>query len=284
MGNAGGSQSVLEFRRKLGRWIGAVAIATLVVGAGHSALADDSPPAKEPLRIENRVYRGRDELISQSLTIILSDRAYDFLDSPSEATIIDLSRKRITFLDFQRGEQAQVSFETALLFLDRLRARASEHPDPVFRFCGQPQFEIRQDGLDQWTFSSPWMTYRVRAQPCLDESTCVQFWDVSDWIARANTLLVPGSRPPFARLVVNDTLREHKLLPREVVLIPAARNFLEWLPGRRLELRSIHSISGALTPEDRDRVDKANRAVIAFRRVDLIDYQTSRRAKNNETR
>ncbi|MBC7353477.1 MAG: hypothetical protein H5U08_14040, partial [Thermogutta sp.] len=81
MRESGGSQSVLGFLRTLGRAIGAVAIATLVGGVGLPSLAEN-PPTQEVLRIENRVYRGSDQLISQSLTIILTDRAYDFLNSP----------------------------------------------------------------------------------------------------------------------------------------------------------------------------------------------------------
>ena len=282
MRESGGSQSVLGFFRTLGPAIVAAAIATLVGGVGLPSLAEN-PPTQEVLRIENRVYRGSDQLISQSLTIILTDRAYDFLNSPQEATVIDFARKRITFLDFERREQAQVSFETVLLFLDRLRACAVEHPDPGFRFCSRPNFEIRRDGPDEWVFSSPWMTYRVKTQQGPDAPTCDLFWNVSDWLARANTLLTPGSRPPFARLVVNETLREQKLLPREVVLVPAARNFLEWLPGRRTELRSVHTISAEITPEDRQRLERANRAMISFRRVDLVDYQSSRRMGEAES-
>ena len=281
MRESGGLQSVLGFLRALGWGIGTVAIVTLVGGVSLPSLAEN-PSSQEVLRVENRVYRGHDELISQSLTIILTDRAYDFLDAPSEGTIIDFARKRITFLDFQRREQAQVSFETILLFLDRLRARAGEHPDPGFRFAAQPSFEIRQDGPDVWLFSSSWMTYRVRTQQGFDQSTCETFWKVSDWITRANTLLVPGSRPPFARLAVNETLRDKKLLPREVVLVPAARNFLEWLPGRRAELRGVHTISGELAPEDRTRLEKADQAMLSFRRVNLIDYQSSRRGAKEE--
>ncbi|WP_297036456.1 hypothetical protein, partial [Thermogutta sp.] len=59
--------------------------------------------------------------------------------------------------------------------------------------------------------------------------------------------------------------------------------FLEWLPGRRRELRSVHTISAEITPEDRQRLERANRAMISFRRVDLVDYQSSRRGGEAES-
>lgn len=252
----------------------AVAFPLLIFLISNSVKATSAQTPIPEFTVENTVYRGQDQILNQSLTLYTPGKAYDFLESPREITIIDFSRKRVIALNPTLAQQTDVSFEAILLFLDRIRTRAAEHPDATFRFAANPQFETKHLPSEQkWIFASRWITYKVQTRADVAPEICARYWEVANWIARANTLLVRGSPPPFARLVVNEALAARSEFPQEVVLLLPARNFLEWLPGRQPQLRSTHTLRLTIEPADRARIEQAEQWTSMFRRVDLAEYQ-----------
>lgn len=228
-------------------------------------------------KVENHVFSGEGQLLSQSVTLVLHTKAYDFLDEPPQIVVLDFAGRRFTVLSPIRGEQTDVNFQTALLFLERLQNRAGQQRDPSARFAADPQFEMAyHEATATYSFSSPWMSYRIHTTTAVDPGVCRKFWEVSSWLCRVNTLLVPGSRPPFPRLAVNQNLADKGVFPVEIEYQSGPRNFLEWLPGRRVALRSTHRLVLELQPADQQRVEEVERHLRTFRRVSLTDYQSQR--------
>lgn len=251
----------------------------VLIYVGNALFADErAVPAPVPsFKVENRVYRGEDRFLCRSLTLVLGTKAYDFLDDPAEVMVLDFAGRRLTVLSPERNEQMEMSFQAVMLFLERLRDRAAHHPDPSVRFAADPQFDVAYDeAAATYSFSGPWMSYRIRTTSAVDPAICRKFWEVSSWLCRVNTLLTPGSHSPLARLVVNSELAEKGVFPVEVRYYGGPRNFLEWLPGRRLALRTTHQLILEIEPADRERVQQVEDWLRTFPRVNLTDYQSRR--------
>ncbi len=223
--------------------------------------------------VENRIYLGHDDQPqSESLTVLVGERAYDFLAEPPESTIIDLPGKRIRLLNTAKRSQTEIDFGTLVMLTERLRQRLAEHTDRDFQFYAHPKFHIIHDaGAGKFEFEAQRLTYRVetfRAEP----GPSGMYWSVSDWLCRLNLLLRPGSPTPLARLEVNATLAPAGVLPRRVELTPAPRNLIDWLPQRRTLVRSEHLWHTPPTDDMLRRVSEADRAVSEFRPLPLADY------------
>ncbi|GAB4141106.1 MAG: hypothetical protein Kow0040_29720 [Thermogutta sp.] len=247
----------------LGTWLGlavAAVITTATVRAGDFA-------------VESRVYAGNgDRPLSESLTVVVGEKAYDFLADPSEITIVDAAAKRVRLLNPGQRTQAEIDFATLGMFTERLRQRLADHEDRDFRFFARPEFAITHDGASgTFEFGSPRLTYRIqtfRADPTL----AGVYWRTSDWLCRLNLLLHPGSPNPLARLEVNAVLESQGVLPRSVELTPAPKNLIDWLPQRRAVIRSDHVWHEPPKPEMLRRTAEADRAADEFRRLPLSDY------------
>lgn len=244
-------------------WLG---MAVLAVISAAAVRAGD-------FAVESRVYAGRgDRPLSESLTVFVGEKAYDFLSDPPEITIVDPAAKRVRLLNPGKRTQAEIDFATLGMLTERLRQRLAEHENRDFRFFARPEFEIVHDAASgTFEFDARPLTYRVqtfRADPVQAGS----YWQTSDWLCRLNLLLRPGSPNPLARLEVNAALSGQGVLPRTVELTHAPRNLIDWLPQRRTVIRSDHVWHKPPTAEMLRRASDADRAAIEFRRLPLSDY------------
>lgn len=228
----------------------------------------------QPYCVESRVDRGnQDAVISRSVTVYLGEQAYDFLQSPPEVTIIDLAERRIVMLNPGLREKAEVRFEDLLLFWDRATPKAQESKDPVVRVAARPRFEMRETDDGLLTFANEWLSYRVQGNDAPPPDVLRSYWEFSDWLCRLNGLASGSGCPPEARLFVNRVLAQRNLFPQEITLTLGPRNFLEWLPGRRPVLRSVHELRLTVNAEHRSRVAEARQWEKRFRQVSFPTYQ-----------
>lgn len=244
-------------------WLGLVAVA--VIGAVTLRAAD--------FAVESRVYLGNgDRPISESLTVFVAEKAYDFLNDPAEITIVDAPAKRVRLLNPGKRTQTEIDFATLGMFTERLRQRLADHESRDFRFFAQPEFAITHDPASgMFEFASPRLTYRVQTFRA-DPAQADLYWRTSDWLCRLNLLLHPGAPNPLARLEVNAAMAGQGVLPRTVELNPAPRNLIDWLPQRRAVIRSDHVRHEPPTSEMLRRANEADRAAQEFRRLPLSDY------------
>jgi hypothetical protein len=123
---------------------------------------------------------------------------------------------------------------------------------------------------DTLTLSSPEITYRLTLTPEPSKSVVEQYHDFCDWYARLNTLLVPGSRPPFGRLVVNAALAKRQATASEVLLtIRVGKG-----PSRsETTIRSEHRLVRPLEPADLERVARTRDRMGRFKPVSFDQYR-----------
>lgn len=243
-----------------------IAMATVLLGAG---LGD--PAAAEQFRVENRVFVGdAKEPCSESTTLFFDHVVYDFLTKPAEITIFDKDHGRILLLDPMRRVKSEVPTAQVQEFTERLKQWAQAQPDAYLKFLVEPKFEEQYNDDGEFTFSSPWMTYRLVTIDVEPPQIAQQYSEFSDWYSQLNTLLSPGTRPPFARMLVNSALEARQRFPREVHLSLRSRESL--LP-KRITVRSEHQLIYQLVQSDHDRITQTDQYIAIFTPVKFEEYQ-----------
>ncbi len=224
----------------------------------------------EDFRVENKVFMGNDtEAKIQSSTIFCAGVVYDFLEKPREITVFDKARKRFVLLDPLRKLRTEVSTDEVVALNQKLKAWTSSQKDPSVIFLGNPNFEESVDGkTGDLLFDSPWISYRVAAEPAQNEEIARQYREFCDWHIQLNARLHPGYKQTFARLIVNEALERRQAIPREVHLTIKSK-----LPFQKTTARSEHQFIRRLLQSDRDRVAQTDQFMAIFQPVVFDQYQ-----------
>jgi hypothetical protein len=256
----------MTFRRRL--WSLFVALAAVPAA---SVCGPSSAAGEESFRIENEIFvDGEKEPQIRSTTVFHRGVVYDYLADPAEVTVLDVEHGRFVLLDLDRRIKTELPTERVAEFCDRLRERLQNRSDPFVRFLCDPHFEQTLDeSAGELTFTSPWMTYRVLFGS-ESQSLSRRYRDFSDWYCRLNTILNPGARPPFARMIVNAALEDRQLFPREVHLTIQPK---EGLLAKRITVRSKHRLIRQLVESDRKRVSQTDQFMAMYASVDFREYQ-----------
>lgn len=251
---------------KLPAYFGLLAAVSVLAGLGITGAR-----AGEEFRIENKIFVGNEkEPRIKSTTILHDGVVYDYLESPPEVTVFDKARSRFLLLDSDRRIKAELTTDYVDHFTERLKEWAQNQTDPFLRFLADPQFEEQVEGSSELSFASEWITYRVIPMDTEDEVISRRYREFSDWHCQLNTLLSPGARPPFARMIVNAALDQRQQMPREVHLtIRPKEGFL----SRRITLRSEHLLVHQLVESDRKRVAQTDQFMAMYTKVDFDEYQ-----------
>ena len=226
----------------------------------------------EGFRIDNRVfYEDQREPACQSSTIFAERMVYDFLDKPAEIFVFDRPHEQFILMNTDRRICTRLSMQEVGGFTDQLRDRAESQRDPFLQFLARPKFEQHLDPVGgTLTMASPWMTYQVESVAPPDPSMLVQFREFSDWYVRLTPILDPASRPPFARMMLNEALERSGVLPRTVTLTITPKR---GLMAKRIVVRSEHQLIGRLSEADNDRLVQAQQFVTIFNPVGLEQYR-----------
>lgn len=234
--------------------------------------AEPARPANEDFRVENKVYVDNDkEPRSEGTTIFYRGMVYDYLKKPAETTVFDPSRGRFVLLDAARRVKTEVSTQKLSAFTDALKRWAGGQNDSFLQFLVDPKFEEQLDEDNQTlTLTSDWMTYTLSTTETGSDAVSRQYQQFSDWYAQLNTLLTPGSRPPFPRLAVNAALARRKAFPSETTLTLRLR---KGIAPKRITIRSEHQLVQRLIESDRDRVAQTDQFLAMFKQVSFEEYQ-----------
>jgi hypothetical protein len=256
------------------RWRWRVVAAGLMALAASGAMGAPPAASEGDFRLENKVYVGnQDQPRVESTTIFSGGVVYDYLKEPPETTVFDPAERRFVLLDLARKVRTEVTTEAVLRFIRRLKEqyRSGPRADPYTKFLASPHFDQGFDeSTGELTFRSSWMTYRLRGVDAESPEMARQYREFSDWQLRLNTLINPGHRLPFARMVVNAALEQRVQLPREVHLTLAPR---KGFPSRQTTVRSEHQLARQLVESDRDRVAQTGELMVIYPAVAFEQYQ-----------
>jgi len=261
-----------------GYWPKKLSMAGLIAIAAAMSLAAGTSLGVD-FRVENRVFSGGEKSPQvQSATIFLDGVAYDYLEHPKEITIFDGTNGRFICLDPVRHVRTELSAEDLESRTMQLKDWAANQPDGFLKFLADPRFEKSLDeNTGEQVFDSPWMTYRVATVRPGNPEIASQYATFSDWHGRFNTLINPGSRPPFARMIVNAELERQQLFPEEVhlTLRPKEGRLL----AKKITLRSEHKLVRQVVESDRRQVAQTDQYMAIFKPVTFQEYQQGMRQK-----
>jgi hypothetical protein len=232
----------------------------------RAALADN-------FRVNNEVFANDAKTPSaQSITIFHDGVVYDSMKSPAEVLIFDKQAGRFTLLNPANQTKVELSTDNVADFTKQLQARAAAHRDPVVKFLADPKFQERfDDASGELALSSPLVSYRLVLSTAEGEAAAEQYREFSDWYARLNTLLNPGSRPPFGRLAINEAVAKRKAMATQVILAVASSK----AGGHTTTIRSTHRVVRQLTQADLDYVAKIRQLANNFKTISFAEYRKS---------
>jgi hypothetical protein len=222
----------------------------------------------EDFRVDNAVYQGKEKTaVSASVTIFHKEIVYDCM--PQETVVFNKTAGRFVLLNMKNHARTEIAADDLNAFIKQLQPRAAQTADPLVKFLADPKFQQQfNESTRELTFASPLLTYRLTLSPQTSAAAVEQYREFSDWSAKLNAMLVPGSRPPFARLLVNAAVAERKAIVSQVVL-----TFTSGKPTTTTTIRSTHRVIGVLTPADLDGLAKIGEALIGFKLVGFDEYR-----------
>ena len=241
------------------------------------AVAAAPPVRSADFRVENKVYiEGEAKPQSQGTTIFHNATVYDFLADPPEIMVFDRPHGHFVLLDVGRRVQSEVSTEEVKAFIDRAKKNLARPKNPPqIRWLAEPQFDIVFDSRTiTLTLRSEPMTYEVVLMPT-GPDVAAQYREFSDWDAQFNHVLNPQSRPPFARMVLDEAMETNHAIAKEVRL---TTNFARWAspdkakPATTTKVTSRHELTGQLDASDMKRIAEAREDMKNFQHVALRDY------------
>lgn len=247
-----------------------MSIATIAATCGWSTAT------AEEFRVENKVYVDREEEPrATSTTIFVDGVVYDYLNQPNEITIFDSTRGRFVLLDVTRHVRMELTAEQVSAMSERIKVWAEKQADPYLNFLARPQFDEQWDETTgDLSLASKWITYQLKTAEVENPAIARQYREFSDWYCQLNTAMNPGSRPPFSRLLVNESLARHERFPTEVQLTVRSQGGVF---AKKTVIRSEHQLISRLVESDRARVSQTHQYIAMFPQVGLGEYLKSER-------
>jgi hypothetical protein len=226
-------------------------------------------------RVDNRVYSGDSkEPDCQSCTVFHQAVVYDFLQNPAETILFDKAFGRFVIFDDSRQIRTELGTNELESFTQKMKERALKRQDPLMQFLAEPIFEERYaPSRSELILFSDLVNYRVITTSTENVGVSSQYREFSDWYVRLNAILIPGSRPPFARMKLNEALAKREAVAREVTL-----TLTDIKDGKRqpATVRSEHLFSLTLAPADMERIEHARKSMTSFK---LVSFDKYRQAK-----
>ena len=182
--------------------------------------------------------------------------------------VFDKNHRRFILLDLTRHVLSEVSTEDVRAFVDRVKQRLAGHPNPAIKWMVDPSFEENFDrDSEQLSLKSSAISYQARIQATVPV-VAAQYHEFSDWYAQFNMVLNPSSRPPFARMMLNDAIERNKGIAREVHLTVALSS-----KDPPTKITSRHQLALQLDAADMNRIAEVRDDLRSFQSVSLRDYR-----------
>jgi len=234
-----------------------------------------------------------EDVVARSLTIFHAGRTFDWLQTAGEVTIFEPAHERFIIFNGRKLIATTVEFDEINRRLSaardetrnhaqRLEARSDREARAIARalhFQLDPDFKYRfQPSERRLELTSPQLSYNVQCGAAHVPEAVERYLNYADWTARLNHVMHPRSLYPAPRLKLNESLRQHEVIPVRVRL---RVDF-----DQPLVLQAQHRFSWELETVDRqqiqyweDRIDDQSLEWLSFR-----EYQRATLGKSAQAR
>ncbi len=242
--------------------------ATLGLLCGLTAQAQD-------FRVDNKLIIPGVPQPIESTTLFAAGKAYDFLEASQEAIVFDRGANSIVILDLANETKAEVATGDVSTEINRLHEAARASRREFVRMSASPKFSQSVDSrTGRLTLDSKWTRYVVSTEAPRNAFAAVQYNEFADWMTQLNALLNPP-KMPFARLKLNDVLKQRQEIPIQIELTSHGED-----QKKPLVVRAEHRLHWDLSPADRARIEAVARQLETFEKVPLGNFQRPPREKD----
>jgi len=220
-------------------------------------------------RVETEIVdRSGEEVASRNLTIFHADKVYDFLDgTPAEVTVFESGTGDIILIERQRRLQTKLSHQKVHSMCQRMSELVRTAP-VHFREMAFPDFRIKHVSKNErliLTLTGETLRYEITGSRNENRGVLSQYRSFADAFARLNGILY--ARPPQARIRVNASMVDRRILPETVELT--------YMDGSGFKATSHHAFQFTLNAEDLRRVRRVEANLRGFQVVDWENYRFS---------
>jgi len=228
-------------------------------------------------------------VISSSLTLFHAGKVYDYMENVGEVVIFEPAQHRFIILG-KNYTATEVPFTEIHQFLESAEAQAIDYiaelnshestgavrTAAVVKFQLDPNFQesFEPESL-KLSLRGGHLNYLVTGSKVEHPSAVENYLNYADWASRLNYVLHPHSAFPDARLMVNKSLREKKVLPVQVELS------MQLDPP--VKLRAEHSYAWKFQSIDRRHISHWEQTLRSdkVRWVSFREYQQQLLVKNH---
>ena len=228
----------------------------------------------QEFRIESQVYSDGSSLpVSQNITLFSEGLVYDFQLSndaqpkPLEIVIFDTRSRMMVLLDPQRKIRIEMPDLQLMKIVDGVRKETVQ--DKRSSFLVEDSFDEDVDWSTNWvTLTSPQIEYRFHGSHPKDISVIAMYNKFLDNF----TMLIasdPTKIPPFARMKLNQSIKQLGWIPTEVQIVVKANSLFR----QSFSAKSKHVVIHQLSNKDRTRIATAKQYWMQFKPVQLQEYR-----------
>lgn len=233
-------------------------------------LASAEEPVPNNFRVDNGLFKtDQTEPFARTVTVFFDGMVYDFMLESDQITIFNEIEASFTLIDVSEGTKTVIPLQFIDKAIERIVARNASKSDPETQFLYNPKFDpIQKDTTTgELIFTSRWLTYRVDARQG-DVKAAKQYRHFADACAKLNTVLRPGSKPPFARLLVNQMLADGTMLPKSILMTEGAE-----INPEAPRFRSEHRYEMKLNEADKKRIEDVKKSLETLKEKKLEEFQ-----------
>lgn len=237
--------------------------------AAQSDVAQVGEPKTNDFRIETDVMEpGKGEPIDQSVTLFSGGVSYEYSQrSSNEITIIDPVEDRVIFLDTQRKIQTRVKLREIMAYIETARTQFAQTAGGTEKLA-----DAAESGFDPSTqlvsAGKKFIRYEAKIQQPANMSIASYYAAFANASAVLNAWKARGNAPPpFARLQLNQVLREKSALPSEI------KRTIFVGPSESSLISRIH-VTYMLTESEKNRLEQFNEMIRNYSAVTLDEYRT----------
>jgi hypothetical protein len=173
------------------------------------------------------------EVVARSLTIFHAGRVFDWLKTAGEVTIFEPAHKRFVIFNGRKLIKTTIDFKEIDRMLASARDETSNHAERLLsrndrdaqaiatslQFQLNPKFKhsFQKNSL-MLDLESPKLEYHVNCGTTPIPEAVEAYMEFADWTAKLNHVMHPRSLYPAPRMKLNESLRQHKVLPVKVRL------------------------------------------------------------------
>jgi hypothetical protein len=173
------------------------------------------------------------EVVARSLTIFHAGRVFDWLKTAGEVTIFEPAHQRFVIFNGRKLIKTTIDFKEIDRMLASARDETSNHAERLLsrndreaesiatslQFQLNPTFKysFKRNSL-LLDLDSPKLEYHVNCGTTPIPEAVDAYMHYADWTAKLNHVMHPRSLYPAPRMKLNESLRQHKVLPVKVQL------------------------------------------------------------------